>query len=234
MHLSSPQASALGAILCTVTRNVLWQPVVAELRARRADITLRCRVGAGQATYHRFDAARNEHQITFGRRMILAKHQPGTAIGWLSSREISDRGYYGGQLSTLNLLAHTCCHEFAHLLQHAAGQRRRGSVHNRHFYEILDRLHQQGEALVVRDEVMRQAQLTGLTIPDTPFHIASPKDLLARWQVGDRVAFGARGTRRQGVIEQINRKTATVRATGENRQDLRYRVPASLLDHPGV
>ncbi|MDX1802367.1 MAG: hypothetical protein R3303_15655, partial [Marinobacter sp.] len=67
----------------------------------------------------------------------------------------------------------------------------------------------------------------------TSFTMASPVDLLARWQIGDRVEFGARGTRRQGVIEQINRKTATVRATGQ-WQDMRYRVPASLLDRPGT
>lgn len=233
MSLSNAQARALGSIMCAVTADALWRPVADDIQIRNPGAALRCRVGSGHATYHRFDHTRNEHRITFGLRMILAKHQPGTAIGWLSSREINARGYFGRQLSTLNLLAHTCCHEFAHLLQHSAGQRRRGSVHNRPFYDILDRLHQRGEADVVRDELKRQAHCAGLSIPDTSFTMASPVDLLARWQIGDRVEFGARGTRRQGVIEQINRKTATVRATGQ-WQDMRYRVPASLLDRPGT
>ncbi len=231
MPVSTARARALGKIMCAVTASTLWYPVAGDIRDRRPGAVLQCRVGSGQATYHRFDEGQNQHRITFGLRMILAKHQPGSAVGWLSSREITDRGYFDGQLSTLNLLAHTCCHEFAHLLQHAAGQRRRGSVHNRHFYAILDRLHRQGQARTVRDELVRQAGSQGLSIPDQPFDPASATDLLARWHVGDRVAFGTRGARRQGVIERINRKTATVRVP-DGWQGLRYRVPASLLNPP--
>lgn len=232
MPVSTAQARALGEIMCAVTASTLWHPVAGDIRSRKPGAVLQCRVGSGQATYHRFDESNNEHRITFGVRMILAKHQPGTAVGWLSSREISDRGYFGRQLSTLNLLAHTCCHEFAHLLQHAAGQRRRGSVHNRHFYTILDRLHQRGDARAVRDELLKHARKNDLSIPDQPFEVSNAVDLLTQWQVGDRVEFGTRGARRHGVIERINRKTATVRGSGASR-DLLYRVPASLLDRPG-
>lgn len=230
---SASHAISVGKLMCEVTQNILWQPAASLIQQRTPGAILRCRVGSGQATYHRFDPVGKEHRITYGTRMIVAKHRPETAAGWLSSREISERGYFGRQLSTLNLLAHTCCHEFAHLLQHSAGQRRRGSVHNRSFYDILDRLHAHGEASAVRDELMRQARLSALSISDQPFELASAVDVLAGWRVGDRVEFGTRGSRRQGVIERINRKTATVRASG-GWQDLRYRVPASMLSRPGA
>nr|WP_166268851.1 hypothetical protein [Marinobacter caseinilyticus] len=228
MSVSPQDARSLGHLLCTTTAEVLWQPARGWIRERHPGTLLACRVGAGQATYHRFDPRLRQHSITFGARMIIAKHRPDTAAGWLSSREILNRGYFDGQLSTLNLLAHTCCHEFAHLLQHVAGKRKRGSVHNRHFYEILDNLHASGAAQSVRTTMQHTAPDHGLSLPDQPFAIASSGELLAQWQVGDAVGFGSDAHWREGVVQRINRKTCTVAGTGASH-GLRYRVPASML-----
>lgn len=212
-------ARLLGELMCTVTEQVLASPSHHELV---------CRVGSGQATYHRFDPRTRQHQITYGARMIEAKHQPETARGWLSSREIQQRGYFEGQLSPLNLLAHTCCHEFAHLLQHNAGQRFRGSVHNRHFYRILDNLHASGRATETKTALCELASRHQLSLSDERFELPGPGSEPASWAVGDRVAFAAGGGEKLGEILRVNRKTCTVRGMGLSR-GVRYRVPLQLL-----
>lgn len=218
----------LGQLMCSVTQDYLWQPAEHRVRERTPGSSLRCRVGSGQATYHRFDPGDRQHQITYGVRMIGAKHQPDTASGWLSGREIRKRGYFGGELSTLNLLAHTCCHEFAHLLQQSAGQRFRGSVHNRHFYSILDELHESGAAQATRNALANQAREQGLALPDTRFEAVDTRQQLARWQVGDTVRFGAGQRELEGQIIRVNRKTCTVDGIGPSR-GVRYRVPVQML-----
>jgi hypothetical protein len=212
----------LGELMCTVTEQVLWSPSHNELV---------CRVGAGQATYHRFDPRIQQHQITYGARMIEAKHRPETASGWLSGREIQQRGYFDGQLSPLNLLAHTCCHEFAHLLQHNAGERFRGSVHNRHFYRILDDLHTSGIAESTREALSALAARQGVPLSRDKFHLPDIAAVRQRWAVGDFVSFTAGAGQIQGEILRVNRKTCTVRGTGLSR-GLRYRVPMQLLRKP--
>jgi hypothetical protein len=219
MAKTTSHSRKLGELMCTVTEQILWSPRHNELV---------CRVGAGQATYHRFDPRNRQHQITYGARMIEAKHRPETASGWLSGREIQQRGYFHGQLSPLNLLAHTCCHEFAHMLQHNAGQRFRGSVHNRHFYRILDDLHTNGHAESARDALSGMAAQCGLPLSEDEFHLPDITTERGSWTVGDAVSFAAGAGQRQGEILRVNRKTCTVRGTGLSR-GIRYRVPMQLL-----
>ena len=207
--------------MCSVTEQVLWS-------ADASRHALKCRVGSGNATYHRFDPTRRQHQITYGTRMIEAKHRPDTASGWLSTREITQRGYFGGELSALNLLAHTCCHEFAHLLQHNAGQRYRGSVHNQHFYGILDDLHEQGQAEACRERLVNLAMRQNLSISDQAFVLRCPIEARTTWAVGDAVAFDTSTREVHGTIVRVNRKTCTVQSRDRWRQ-VRYRVPMPLL-----
>lgn len=219
MTTPTPHSRRLGELMCIVTEQVLWSPSCSELV---------CRVGSGQATYHRFDPASGQHQITYGVRMIEAKHRPETASGWLSGREIRQRGYFGGDLSPLNLLAHTCCHEFAHLLQHSAGQRYRGSVHNRHFYRILDELHSSGKAENTRGALLDQVRRQGLELSDRSFGSAASAPQQTQWQPGDMVSFGSRQREIQGRILRVNRKTCTVDGIGRSK-GMRYRVPLQML-----
>ncbi|MGO1462524.1 MAG: hypothetical protein ACTHYN_08270 [Marinobacter sp.] len=214
--------------MCDVTQSTLWQPAAAWVKSRDSNSTLICRVGSGQATYHRFDPQYKQHQITYGLRMIQAKHQPDTASGWLSAREIHKRGYFGGELSTLNLLAHTCCHEFAHLLQHSAGQRFRGSVHNRHFYKILDEMHASGGAAAVRKELADRAGRAAIPLPGQAFELSNSGPQRTGWNVGEAVCFDHGLRRFQGEIVRVNRKTCTVDGTGKFR-GVRYRVPMQML-----
>lgn len=228
MTIPKNHARQLGHLMCAVTTEVLWSPARSWIRKQGPATTLLCRVGSGHATYHRFDPLLKQHQITYGARMIAAKHQADTAAGWLSAREIQRRGYFNGELSTLNLLAHTCCHEFAHLLQQVAGQRYHGSVHNRHFYQILDELHSTGAAEATRNELEGLASDQGLGLSPEPFTVTDIRKLMTHWQVGDAVRFGSGKRSHQGEIVRVNRKTCTVEGTGPSR-GLRYRVPVSLL-----
>jgi len=215
----------LGELLCDATHEILWASHADDVRRQQANTVLHCRVGPGRATYHRFDPRRQHHLITYGARMVAAKQHPEHAVGWLSSREIQQRRYFHGELSTLNLLAHTCCHEFAHLLQQVAGRRYRGSVHNRHFYRMLDDLHRQGGAEQVRAYLQDGARRQGLALSAAAFPpvVAAPVTL---WQVGDRVSFGEPPQLKQGQVLKVNRKTCTVACASGTA---RYRVPMQML-----
>jgi len=228
--ISQYQAINLGRLMCQATDQILWQPAAGWINAQGKAKSLLCRVGSGQATYHRYDTRSHTHVINYGKRMILAKYQPETAVGWLSAREIRKRGYFDGEVSPLNLLAHTCCHEFAHLLQQVAGQRHFGSVHNRHFYDILDQLHNSGAAQSARAFLQKQAGERELSLPAQPFSPihAEPEVSQHQWQVGECVNFGVGQRQRQGVISRVNSKTCTVKGTGVSR-GLLYRVPKVML-----
>ncbi|WP_218668153.1 hypothetical protein [Vreelandella utahensis] len=186
---------------------------------------LRTRVGSGRATWHRYDPRRDDHCITIGALMVADKAQPALCGGWLSMREIQGRGYFGGTVSELNLLAHGCCHEFAHLLQTRAGGRRYGQVHNAVFYQWLDRLHQSGSATTLRSRLAEAAAAEGLPLATTPVTPAAETEALTRFSPGDRVAFG-QGL--QGRIRRVNRRTCTVDGTGPCR-GRRYRVPPRMM-----
>jgi hypothetical protein len=220
----------LGQLMCQATHDILWQPACDSVRAINPGAGLHCRVGSGNATYHRFDSRSQQHRITYGVRMIRAKQEPETAQWWLSTREIQNRGYFAGEISPLNLLAHTCCHEFAHLLQHNAGHRHYRSVHNRHFYRILDDLHQSGQAETTRAYLAERAGADEIPLEQTPFTLPDPHSQAHQWQVGDEITFQDRSTHRHGRILRVNRKTCTVQGLGVSA-GRRYRVPLALLSH---
>ncbi|WP_291820265.1 hypothetical protein [Marinobacter sp.] len=225
-------AREIGTLMCQATREILWQPAADWVRDRSGAVRLVCRVGAGQATYHRFDSTRRVHLINYGARMIAAKQAAESAEGWLSTREIRQRGYFEGEVSPLNLLAHTCCHEFAHLLQQSAGQRHYGSVHNRHFYRILDQLYDSGGAEATRTWLEGRAATLNVDLSARRLELPDPKAQAMRWQPGDAVWFGEGSARRQGLVRRVNRKTCTVDGTGKYRGS-RYRVPFALLRRLG-
>ena len=218
----------LARLMCDTTREVLWSSYRDQLRQTRPQASLECRPGAGRATYHRYDHRLQHHLITYGARMVMAKQSPETAAGWLSTREIRARGYFDGELSSLNLLAHTCTHEFAHLLQQHAGKRYHGSVHNQHFYQLLDQLNREGLAHRSRDHLKRSAQRQGITLDDRPMTMPCQQQQAGQWHKGDAVIFGHGRAAREGRVVKVNRRTCTVEGTGAS-QGLRFRVPFALL-----
>lgn len=220
---ADPTHRHLAQLMAGITRDVLWQ------RSGRASEggRLHCRAGRGRATWHRFNPARAQHEIVFGALMVADKSCPRASAHWLSSREIRHRGYWGGTVSMLNLLAHTCCHEFAHLLQTRAGERQYGRVHTPAFYRLLDGLHEAGQADAVRSELKAKANRQGLPLADARYEesAAAKPDL---FRPGDRVRFGHAPALKEGRVRRVNRKTCTVEGLGADR-GRHYRVPPQLM-----
>lgn len=222
------QARALAQLMGETTRAVLWQGW------RRAPGVpghhLECRAGRGRATYHRHQPGSQQHEIVYGALMVADKADPARCAGWLSTREIRRRGYWQGEVSMLNLLAHTCCHEFAHLQQSLERGRQRGRVHTRHFYQLLDDLHHQGAADRVRDALFEAARARQLPVSAHPHALPEPGPALAAFSPGDAVTFGKQPAQHSGIVVRVNRKSCTVEGTGTSRGK-RFRVPPSLLWH---
>ncbi|MCL6414078.1 hypothetical protein MIB92_00310 [Aestuariirhabdus sp. Z084] len=218
---------ALACLLVEVTEQVLWQEIQPWLRERDHCIQLRCRVGSGRATYHSQQGAR--HTITYGRKMITSKRCPQQAQLWTTAREIQSRGYFGGQAGFAELMAHTCCHEFAHLVQSLNGWYRRGSIHNRGFYQILDRIHRSGTAGRVLEALRIEAARHSVSLTfDTPSGAPSDSPRIAI-QRGQRVGFRYRGRQVSGIITRINQKTVRIEQHGIDGVEY-FRVPPSQLD----
>lgn len=230
MTVSPHTTHTIARIMGATTEAILWGPARDWVQAHARQSELKCRVGSGQATYHRFDPQTRRHTITYGKRMVAAKFSAQTTQGWLSTREIQGRGYFGGDVSTANLLAHTCCHEFAHLLQSVSGERRYGSVHNQAFYTILDELHDSGGADAVRHLLLERCAEKDIVLPQVAMDLEEASRRIEEFAVGDVVCFGNAQRQREGEIIRINRRTCTVQGTGRWR-GARYRVPVSLMSH---
>lgn len=217
----------LARLMCEATEQLLWQVDQAHLRKTRSQLRLDCRAGRGRATHHRAHHP-DEHQITYGIGMVSSKLDPAQRITWLSAREIQRRPYFAGHLGLASVLAHTCCHEYAHFLQSLAGERRRGEVHNAAFYRHLDSLHQDGRAQAIRTHLLQRAEGLRIALDDQPPRLpATPAR--ERWQPGEVVRFGRPGgPQHEGRIVRVNRLTCTVEGTGKDA-GLRFRVGFGAL-----
>ena len=225
-----PKAShAIARLMCDTTRDTLWLRYRDWICRTRPRADLECRTGSGRATYHHYDHRHQRHLITYGVRMVMAKQVPDTAASWLSTREIRNRGYFGGEISVLNLLAHTCTHEFAHLLQQHDGKRYHGSVHNQYFYQLLDQLNVDGLAEHTRRHLADLAGRRGLFLDDRAMAIPCQQQQAGQWQKGDQVRFGEGRSAREGQVLKVNRRTCTVEGIGASR-GLRFRVPFIMLE----
>ncbi len=209
MPIVPQQSRAIAQLLGRATLEILWHGAAHDLLAvDLARQQLRCRVGAGQATYYR-RLGQREHLINYGSKMVASKHDRQAAAQWLTGREILQRGYFGGELSLGGLLAHTCCHEFGHVLQSLSGGLARGSIHNRAFYGIVDRIHARGLAEDVRRYIEEQARLRGLTLAFSPD--PGPKPAAEDFEPGELVCFEYRGKSVTGEVLRVNRQTVNVK-----------------------
>jgi hypothetical protein len=200
---------AVAAILCSAAEYILWPEVDNWSPSDSAGHRLECRVGDGAATYYR-SHGHYRHRLTFGWKMVASKHDPAMASQWLTGREMLQRGYFADQFNLPALLAHTCCHEFAHLVQGLNGWMARGSIHNSHFYRVLDSLYSAGAAHRVLAFIEQQAQARQLSLCFSKGHAESLPDARL-FQMGELVSFEYRGTAVLGEVIRINRKTVNVK-----------------------
>ena len=209
MPFTVEQTKAIAGWLGRATLEVLWQGAAHEkLLVDAGRHHLQCRVGSGEATYYR-RLGRREHLINYGCKMVASKQDQQIASRWLTGREILQRGYFGGELSLSGLLAHTCCHEFGHVLQSISGGLARGSIHNRAFYQIVDRIHGSGLASEVCRYIEHQARSRQLSLSFSPGASQSPFTQV--FAPGELVSFEYRGQPVMGEVLRVNRKTVNVK-----------------------
>ncbi len=136
----------IAKALITASEEILIEPNKNWFQKKYPSSKLEFRVGSGKSTYFRPNYKTNGGSITYGTKMIescLQSYQ--IASGWTHGKEIIDRKYYDGVLTPHNCLAAVALHEVAHYYQHLIYERRFGSVHNKEFYKILDKMHANGK-----------------------------------------------------------------------------------------
>ncbi len=223
--MTSEQAHAIATLMGQLTLHIFQDYYSAELpNFSLANINLQTRVGSGKATYCR--KYQHSYSITYGLGMIMDKRDANLCSGWLTSREIADRKYFEGKISYLNLLSHTVCHEFAHILQFEYDQtrkRRNTKVHNTLFYRLLDDIYHHGYGNTVNQALAEHAGLYQLPMTfnnHQQFAITTTQ----QYQHGSKVQFDHAGISYQGLIKRCNKLTFTISvATGLAVQE--WRVP---------
>lgn len=222
------RCQAVAHLLCVATEQVLWAHVQPWLAKQPVRHQLYCRVGRGEATYYR-NTGSNEHTLTYGWKMVASKYDAAVAAQWRTGGEILKRGYFGGELDLPALLAHTCCHEFAHLIQSIKGWIFRGSIHNSEFYRILDRIHSAGTAHLVLDFIERQACTQGMDLgfiePGKPVQVMAQRC----FNPGELVSFDYKGNPVLGEVIRVNRKTVNVRPLAPRLGAAYFRISPHFL-----
>lgn len=219
------RCKSIAAALCAATEQVLWVDIHDWLAGRPGQHRLHCRVGGGEATYYRARGP-HDHLLTYGWKMVASKHDADRAALWRTGREIMNRGYFDGQLALSSLLAHTCCHEFAHLVQNINGWISRGSIHNGRFYQILDRMHASGAAVRVLNHIEQQAHRESWELDFFAAESPAPAPCL---QPGAKVSFDYRGRVIRGEVIRVNRRTVNVRPVAPRLATEYFRVSPQLL-----
>lgn len=218
----SQQANDIAAIMVDVFCEQL-APVTSQFVTKPKP--LKIRVGSGQATYYR--AEPRHDTVVIGRKMVLSKLS-GNLSAWLSSREILRFQLFGGELSLLNSLAHTLCHEFAHLIQINLHGRRYGSVHNHEFYDILHRLHLLGYANQVKASLQQRllAKQLPLVVAETPSApVQKPK-----LRKGQTIRFNHNGLATEAIVIRLNTKTVSAKPKNASGRLAYWRIPYSLIE----
>lgn len=218
----------LAQLMVQATEQQLWHVMRSQLLADKAKLELTIKVGSGRATYHKL-IGRHLHQIVFGWKMVQSKFQPEQVRQWLTYKEIKKYGFYDGDTSLIHLLAHTCLHEFAHLLQALQGERHYRSVHNAAFYQILDQLHQQGFGESVKHYLLDKAADAGVALDfDAPLIAVTKTERNTAplsVQLADWVEI--RSDKVQGKVKIIKINRVTVDVVCQRGRG--YRVHKSLL-----
>lgn len=86
------------------------------------------------------------HKIVFGAKSLEDEIKSNkSAYLWTTGEEIVNMGYCGGELTIQNVVIHTICHEYAHLMDFFENGSRKGQRHhNKFFYLELDKIYQGG------------------------------------------------------------------------------------------
>jgi len=232
MHRVSPMGKVYDVLMAvgTVVRGVLEKLGHADCAYLRLNPN-------AFATNHMFDRRRNAHRLTFGGKMVRM-HVDCSGEDTVT-REMKRFGW-GDKLgwSPASELACVILHEIAHLITHKEGGRKRGSVHNEHFYRVLlPLIGKHAESVTLELSELAGDYLLTERPPASPRRreraAANERAALTRavpfhsaaFCKGMHVRFTHRGTTYEGVITRRGSKRWTVRAMGR-----KYYVPERMLE----
>lgn len=218
----------IAQIMGHATRNVLWASNQDWILQKVPGARLATRVGPGKKTYCKYDQ-KNCFTLTYGKKMVESKFDPRFACRWLSTKEIQQRKYYGGDPTLLNILSHTICHEYVHIIQNIKRWRYDGSVHNPQFYYLLDRLHKSDLSQKVRNYLSEQCHRAEIELAFSASYDVPEMEPAHNFRVGEMVRFNTReGRLVTGQIKRVNKKTLTIKPAGSRGRSY-WRVSPMLV-----
>jgi len=188
----------IGMIMCNATESILWGKTKDWVFGKNKAITFRSRLGTGLKTYCR--SYRNiKFEIVYGSKMINSKFDFAQAQCWTTGKEILERGYFNGTLQLPELLSHTVCHEFAHLVQFVKGWVYDNNVHNKYFYTILSRIHESGIANTLLEYINVEAKNAGILLE----YDFNDDKKMEKFKTGDQVWFYVDNRRVEGEVKEV-------------------------------
>lgn len=216
----------IATLMCDITETHLWNSELISENKLFTDIKLKTRVGSGMATYCKYDAINNIFTITYGKKMIASKFNPNQTKNWMTHREIKSKLYFQGETTLLNVLSHTICHEFAHIIQQMNRWCTKGSIHNNKFYYLLAQLHDSGIAETVRQEL--HDKFNKHFISAEYYDIPAEKYIEQQHSfcMNDRISFNHKKKMIYGKIIKINKRTLIVNVKSLLR-NTQWKVPKS-------
>jgi len=218
----------IADILCQLTADLLTDNTINYNGIKLSTIKLNCRTGSGHATYCKYDSRLKTFTITYGKKMIKSKFSDYQITHWLTYREIIKYNYFDGKPSLLNVLTHTICHEFSHLIQQHFKWHIKGSVHNHKFYDILDYFYDTGIAIVLRDRLSETCKTQRISLRQIKEPVQLPDHENISFTLNDMVSFVHKNKTVKGKISKINRKTVAIKV-GRLFNHTVWRVPKSLV-----
>jgi hypothetical protein len=212
-------------IMVNATKDVLHEGCKEWLDKNHPNRKLEIKIGSGKSTYHRENPT-NRHKIVFGTDMVRETMESEyVSSKWTHGDEIVERNYFNGDLSPQNMMVAAIIHEYAHFIQVIMGYRTRKSVHNKEFYEILDRMHNNGHAIRVLNNVMQFPEFQ-----EMKYKHAHKKgmDIIydqSNLSEGMMLTFvGKEKAAITGIIKRTSKRTVSVSVPGRL-----YRVPYHLI-----
>lgn len=224
----SEKYQQIAQILCDITDQLIRDEIIKLNNSIVNNVTLKSRIGSGLATYCKHEIKNNNFTITYGKKMIKSKFNQNEVRHWLTYREIIRRNYFDGETSLLNLLSHTICHEVSHFIQQLRGWHKRGSIHNKQYYQILDEMHSNKHADTIRDMVSDSCDSLNISLDfDIHQHKETTRDEMFI-SVNDTVSFEHRTKTHTGTVVKVNRKTVIIRVK-KLFKDSSWKVPKQLV-----
>jgi len=219
----------LADYLCKLTEECLWKSSIFSDVISHSNYKLKTRTGCGLATYCKFNPREKVFTITYGKKMIESKFNQQQAKRWMTYREVLSRGYYNQNTSLINVLSHTVCHEFAHIIQQLTSPAIKGSIHNANFYAILDKIHSSDEANTVREKLENYFQSNAISIEYLKVPAIEASKITLAIDIDSNVMFIHKKKEYSGTVIKINKKTVHVKVKKLLRHTT-WKVPKHCIE----